>query len=127
MVEEDKRFLFTSDVQGPLNCGALDFVFDVSPHIMLVDGPATYLLGSHYKKADIELSLENLRKIIDRIKLTNLILDHHLLRDLKWLDYVNELGKIKHGMTVSSAAGFLGKKEDQLEAKRKDMYNGQPL
>ena len=127
MVEEDKRFLFTSDVQGPLNCGALDFMFEVSPHIMLVDGPATYLLGSHYKKADIELSLENLRKIIDRTKLTNLILDHHLLRDLKWLDYVNELGKVKHGMTVSSAAGFLGKKEDQLEAKRKDMYNGQPL
>jgi hypothetical protein len=94
---------------------------------MLVDGPATYLLGSHYKKSHIERSIENLKKIIDRIKMTNLILDHHLLRDIKWLDYVQDIGKVRHGLTVSSAAGFLGKDEDQLEAKRKDMYNGQPL
>lgn len=127
MVEDDKRFLFTSDVQGPLNSGALDFVFEVSPNIMLVDGPATYLLGSHYKKSDIDLALENLKKIIDRTKMTHLILDHHLLRDLDWLDYVKDIGKVRHGLTVSSAAGFLGKQEDQLEAKRKDMYNGQPL
>jgi len=127
MIEDDKRFLFTSDVQGPQNSEALDFVFEVSPHMMLVDGPATYLLGSHYKKADIDLSMENLRKIIDRIKLTNLIVDHHLLRDLNWLEYIKDIGKVRQSVTICSAAGFLGKKEDQLEARRKDMYNGQPL
>jgi len=126
MVEEDKRFLFTSDVQGPLDSGALDFILDVSPHIMFVDGPATYLLGSHYKKSDIERSIENLKKIIDRTKMTSLIIDHHLLRDLNWIDYVKDIGKTRHGMTVCSAAGYLGKKEDQLEAKRKDMYDGLP-
>lgn len=127
MIEDDKRFLFTSDVQGPLNSEALDFVFEVSPHVMLVDGPATYLLGSHYKKADIDLSMENLRKIIERTKLTNLIVDHHLLRDLNWMDYVQEIEKVRQSVTICSAAGFLGKKEDQLEARRKDMYDGQPL
>jgi len=127
MIEDDKRFLFTSDVQGPLDCSALDFVLEVNPHIMLVDGPATYLLGSHYKRADIDLSLENLKKMIDRTKMTNLILDHHLLRDLKWLDYVQDIGKIRSSLAISSAAGFLGKQEDQLEARRKNMYDGQPL
>ncbi len=127
MIEDDKRFLFTSDVQGPQNSEALDFVFEVSPHMMLVDGPATYLLGSHYKKADIDLSMENLRKIIDRLKLANLIVDHHLLRDLNWLEYIKDLGKVRQSVTICSAAGFLGRKEDQLEARRKDMYNGQPL
>jgi predicted metallo-beta-lactamase superfamily hydrolase len=126
MIEDDRRFLFTSDVQGPLNSEALDFVFDVSPHIMFVDGPATYLLGSHYKKSDIDRSIENLRKIIDRVKMTNLIIDHHLLRDLHWIDYLKEIGNVRHGLTVCSAAGYLGKPEDQLEAKRKDMYDGLP-
>jgi predicted metallo-beta-lactamase superfamily hydrolase len=127
MVEDDKRFLFTSDVQGPLNAEALNFVFEVSPNVMLVDGPATYLLGSHYKKSDIDLSMENLRKIVDRTKLTNLIIDHHLLRDLNWFDYIKDIGNVRQGVVVCSAAGFLGKKEDQLEARRKDMYSGQPL
>ena len=99
----------------------------MSPHILIVDGPATYLVGTHYKKSDIDLSIENLRKIIDRTKMCSLVIDHHLLRDLSWYDYVKDLGKMKQGLTVCSAAGFLGRQEDQLEAKRKDMYNGQPL
>ena len=127
LIEDDKRFLFTSDVQGPSNAEALDFVFEMSPHILIVDGPATYLVGTHYKKSDIDLSIENLRKIIDRTKMCSLVIDHHLLRDLSWYEYVKDLGKMKQGLTVCSAAGFLGRQEDQLEAKRKDMYNGQPL
>jgi len=127
LVEDDKRFLFTSDVQGPLNCGALDFILAANPDIMFIDGPATYLLGSHHKKADVDQSIENLKKIIDRTRVTSLVIDHHLLRDLNWFDYVKDMGKVRSGLVVCSAAGFLGKQEDQLEAKRKDMYNGQPL
>lgn len=127
MVEADQRFLFTSDVQGPLNSEALDFVIDVNPDIFIVDGPPTYLLGSHCKKADIELSIENLKKIIGSTRLTTMIIDHHLLRDLNWFDYIKDLGKLRNNVSVCSAAGFLGKEEDQLEARRKDMYNGLPL
>jgi predicted metallo-beta-lactamase superfamily hydrolase len=127
LVEDDKRFLFTSDVQGPLNCGALDFILAANPDIMFIDGPATYLLGSHHKKADVDQSIENLKKIIDRTRVTSLVIDHHLLRDLNWFDYVKDMDKVRSGLVVCSAAGFLGKQEDQLEAKRKDMYNGQPL
>lgn len=126
MVEEEKRFLFTSDVQGPLNSEALAFILHSSPDFMIVDGPATYLLGSHYKKSHIELSIENLQKIVDNTKLSTMIVDHHLLRDLNWFDYVRDIGKTKKRLTVCSAAGFLGREEDQLEAKRKNMYDGQP-
>jgi predicted metallo-beta-lactamase superfamily hydrolase len=126
LIEDDQRFLFTSDVQGPLNAGARDFAIDMSPNVMIVDGPATYLVGSHYKKTDIDMAIDNLTGIVDKCRLTNLIIDHHLLRDLNWFGYVETIGKSKQGLTVCSAAGFLGKEEDQLEAKRKDMYNGQP-
>lgn len=126
MIEDGDRFVFTSDVQGPLNNGALDFIFDVKPNSIIIDGPATYLLGSHYKKSDIDRALENLMKIVDQCRLTSMIVDHHLLRDLNWGEYIGCLSKAKRGLRICSAAGFLGKDEDQLEAKRKDMYNGQP-
>ncbi|UCF70076.1 MAG: hypothetical protein JSW49_07690 [candidate division WOR-3 bacterium] len=126
LIEDDQRFLFTSDVQGPLNSSARDFAIDMSPNVMIVDGPATYLVGSHYKKADIDRAIDNLSGIIDKCRLTNLIIDHHLLRDLNWLTYLEVISKCKQGLTVCSAAGYLGKEEDQLEARRKDMYDGQP-
>lgn len=126
LVEDDQRFLFTSDVHGPLNEGARDFIIDMSPNTMIVDGPATYLVGSYYKKTDIDRAIGNLNEIIGRCRLTNVIIDHHLLRDLNWFEYVGSLTKTRQGLSVRSAAGFLGKDEDQLEAKRKDMYNGQP-
>ncbi len=126
LVEESERFIFTSDVQGPLNQDALKFIMEKEPNTMIIDGPATYLLGSHYKKHDIDLSIEYLKKIIDGTPIQNLIIDHHLLRDLNWLDYVKDLDKTKASIMVSSVAGFMGKREELLEAKRKDMYEGVP-
>ena len=126
LVEESERFIFTSDVQGPLNQDALRFIIDKQPNTMIIDGPATYLLGSHYKKHDIDLSIEYLERIIDKTPIQNLIIDHHLLRDLNWLEYVKDLDKTKTSVLVSSVAGFMGKKEELLEAKRKDMYEGVP-
>lgn len=125
-VEESERFIFTSDVQGPLNNDALNFIIEKAPHSMIIDGPATYLLGSHYKKRDIDLSIENLKKIIDKTPLRQLVIDHHLLRDMNWAEYLEGLEKIKDDVCPCSAAGYLGKKEELFEAKRKDMYAGVP-
>lgn len=125
-IEEDERFVFTSDVQGPLNKEAADFIIDKAPHSVIIDGPATYLLGSHYKKHDIDVSLENLREIIDKTKLNNLVIDHHLLRDLNWADYIRDLNKLRDKIIVCPVSGYLGKPEDILEARRKEMYDGCP-
>lgn len=121
-VEDSEKFIYTSDVQGPLNDEAVNFMIDKAPDTVIVDGPATYLLGSHYKKSDIKLAIENLRKIIEQTSVKKLVVDHHLLRDLNWLDYITGLDKIKDGVEVCSAAGYLGKKEDILEARRKELY-----
>ncbi len=125
-IEECEKFIFTSDVQGPLNNDAFNFIIDKSPEQIIIDGPATYLLGSHYKKNDISQSIENIKKIIDQTALKNLVIDHHLLRDINWHDYIKDLDKIKDGVVITSAAGYLGQKEELLEAKRKTMYDGVP-
>lgn len=126
-IEETEKFIFTSDVQGPLNEEAMKFIIEMGPDVVIIDGPATYLLGSHYKKHDIDLSIENLKRILDQTPLCNLVIDHHLLRDVNWADYIKDLNRTKNGVIVGSAAGYIGRKEDLLEARRKDMYQGLPL
>ncbi len=121
-VEENERFIFSSDVEGPLNDDAVNFIIEKSPDILIVDGPATYLLGSHYKKADIERAMKNLARIIAETRLKNLIVDHHLLRDIGWQDYINGLKNIKSGVEVCTAAHYAGKNEEPLEARRKEMF-----
>jgi len=127
LIEEDQRFVFTSDVQGPVAREAADFIIESQPHIVYVDGPPTYLLGSGAKKSEIDASLENLKLIIEKTPVRQMIIDHHLMRDLEWHNYLQILAKIKNGVLVQSAAAFLGEKEDLLEAKRKDFYEGKSL
>lgn len=123
-VEEKERFVFTSDVQGPLNDEAVQFIVEKAPDTLFVDGPATYLVGSHYKKSDINKAIDNLKKIVQKTSVKKLVIDHHLLRDLNWRDYISSIGSVRSDVQVSSAAGFLGKEEDLLEARRQELYQG---
>jgi predicted metallo-beta-lactamase superfamily hydrolase len=124
MIEEKERFVFTSDVEGPLNDAALSFIIDMNPESIIVDGPPTYLVGSHYRKQDIQKACDNLKQIIERTAVKTLIIDHHLLRDLNWQQYVSDLERTKRKVVVCSAAHVLGKEEDILEARRKELYAG---
>lgn len=124
MIEEKERFVFTSDVEGPLNEPAINFILEKDPEVIIVDGPPTYLVGTHYKRADIARALENLKKIVEQTAVKELVIDHHLLRDLNWQSHIADLHGMKRKLTVSSAAGFLGKQEDILEARRKELYQG---
>jgi len=124
MIQEKERFVFTSDVEGPLNEGALSFIIDMDPEIIIVDGPPTYLVGTHYKKNDIAKACDNLRQIIERTAVKKLVIDHHLLRDLNWQRYLSGFEEMKRKLVVCSAAHFLGKEEDILEARRKELHAG---
>ena len=123
-IGEKEKFLFTSDVQGLLDASAVDFIIEKAPDTIILDGPATYLLGSHYKKSHITQSISNMKRIVQKTPVKNLIIDHHLLRDIKWADYLYELNELRSDAKISSAAGYLGKPEDILEAKRKELYEG---
>lgn len=123
-IGEKEKFVFTSDVEGLLDTSAIDFIIEKAPDIIIMDGPATYLQGSHYKKSHITQSITNMKKIVQKTHVKNLIVDHHLLRDTNWADYLCELSEMRCDTKVCSAAGYLGKSEDILEAKRKELYEG---
>jgi predicted metallo-beta-lactamase superfamily hydrolase len=122
--EQQHKLLFTSDVQGLLDEAAIEFIMDKSPDTIILDGPATYLLGTHYKKSQINQSIANIKEILSKTTVKDLIIDHHLLRDIKWADYIHELTGLRPGVKICSAAGYIGKQEDILEARRQELYQG---
>ena len=112
-----EKFLHSSDVEGPGVEEQVKFILEEKPDIVFIDGPMTYMLGYRYSFKSYEQSIENLKKIAEICEI--LVIDHHMLRDLQWRERVKQVEKIKH---VMSAAEFAGKKEELLEARRKELY-----
>ncbi len=123
-VEENSRFLFSSDIQGPLDSEAVEIIISNQPDILFLDGPSTYLLGSYYKKSDIDCAVGYINEIITNTKVKNLIIDHHLLRDLNHSEFMNRISSANTNSIIQSAARYRGIDEEPLEALRKDFHEG---
>lgn len=122
-------FLYSSDVEGPTQKHQLDFMLECNAEIVFIDGPMTYMLGYRFSGKSFEESLNNLIALIERTDIKKLVLDHHLTRDLHWVEKMSavfEKGE-EHGVKVTSAAKFAGLKEELLEAHRKDLYKKYPV
>lgn len=120
----DDSLLFSSDVEGPNNEDQVGFMLEMNAGTVIIDGPMTYMLGYRFSQRAFQNSIENLRKLIERTDIKNLVLDHHLTRDLKWRDRMADIFKLgeEAGVTVDSAAGFAGIEEELLEARRAELY-----
>ncbi len=122
--EGGKKFLYTSDVQGPCLEDQTQFILDENPKILFCDGPMTYMIGYRYSKRYYEDSLKNLKRIMDETSVKTIALDHHLLRDIKWEEKIRDvlsLGKNRK-VKVMTFADFIGRKNIILEAKRKELW-----
>ncbi len=118
------RFLFTSDVEGPSLDEQTEFIFGKNADTIFCDGPMSYMLGYRYSKKSLEKSVENIIEIIEDTDVECFVLDHHLLRDLKWksrIEKVYEAGE-EQGTRILTFAEFLGKRIEILEARRKELY-----
>lgn len=117
-----KNFLFSSDVEGPIHEDQTAFILEKRPEIVFIDGPMTYMLGYRFSRDSLKKAIENLKKVIEVSK--NVVLDHHLLRDLKWRENLYELFNYAEQFDVKlqSASEFLGTPEELLEARRKELY-----
>jgi len=117
----EKRIIHSSDVQGPVTKSAKDYIIDQKPDLLIMDGPPTIFLGWKFSKQSLQDASDNLVEIIKTLE-CQVILDHHLLRDLKYLDIFSEpyrIGKEK----VKTFAEYLGKENNTLEAHRKELWS----
>ena len=112
----EKRVLHASDVEGPIVEEAADYIIGESPDIVIVDGPATYFLGYRFSQEDLERSIKNLKRIAEAVD--KVILDHHLLRDLKYRERFAEV--YEYGNVVTFAE-YNGEEIRMLEAHRREL------
>ncbi|MCX8169159.1 MAG: hypothetical protein N3E39_02965 [Candidatus Methanomethylicia archaeon] len=119
-----EKFLYTSDVEGPSIEDQVNFILNEKPQILFVDGPMTYMLGYRYSRKSLELSIENIIKIINLNCIETMVLDHHLLRDLKFRDHISRVYDIAKDFNckIITAAEFCGRSIEMLEAHRRNLY-----
>jgi predicted metallo-beta-lactamase superfamily hydrolase len=114
---ERQRFVFASDVQGPLSPVAAAYLVRQRPTLLYLAGPPSYV--EHEIGAPlIDRGIEHLRRIIDTTG-CRVIMDHHALRDARWRDRFAPLWETGR---VTTAAGYLGLPEAALEARRAELW-----
>ena len=110
------RILHASDVEGPIVEEAADYIISENPDIAIIDGPATYFLGYRFSREDLKRSIKNLVRIGEDVP--EVILDHHLLRDLNYRERLSEVYAMGNFLTF---AEYKGEEIRMLEAHRKEL------
>ena len=116
-------------MEGPAIPDQVDFILKNKPNLVIIDGPLTSMLGFRYSQANLDASNENMIKIINECPVDTLIIDHHILRDLKWKERIAGVFQVaqEKGVKLITAAEFSGKPIDMLEAHRRESYKEHPI
>jgi len=83
IVDRGEKLIHSSDVEGFVSRDQVKFILDNRPDILVCDGPMTYMLGYRLGDNVFRESIRNMSEIIGGGFLQEMILDHHLLRDLE--------------------------------------------
>ena len=118
------RFLFAPDVQGPIVQNTLQYILQVAPDLLIVGGPPIYLFRFSVKER--EAALNSL--IVLASAIPTLVVDHHLMRDKTWKDWMLPVLKSseKAGNRVLTMAELSGEENLLLEAEREENYKINP-
>lgn len=115
------KLLHASDVQGPVTKEATDYIIAEKPDLLIIDGPPTLFLGWRFSRKNLQNASDNLVRILETLDKCEVILDHHLLRDLQYKTHFPkpyEIGKER----VKTFAEYLGLENNTLEAHRKELW-----
>ncbi len=126
IVGDGERFVHTSDVQGPISNRALEILLQWKPSEIVLCGPPTYFAGYKVPVEVVEKGLENMKKLVQEVKMRRLVVDHHFLRDIDYRSKMRDLLEIATAQStiVETAAEYMGFNVRQLEAYRRDLWGG---
>jgi uncharacterized protein len=114
---ERERFVFASDVQGPLSALPTAYLIRQRPTLLYLSGPPAYL-EAQLGGATIERGIDNLLRILD-VTGCRVILDHHALRAP---GYASRFARLWHTGRVVTAAGHVGQEDAPLESRRAALW-----
>jgi predicted metallo-beta-lactamase superfamily hydrolase len=125
-IDEDLTVLFTSDIEGGSSEEHSKLRNFCNSNIAIVDGPPTYLMGYSFSEEDLKKSMKFLNTLIARNSgsLQVVVLDHHVFRDLNYVNLVKEL-QLHQEVRIVTAAEFMGLEPRPLEALRKALYKAE--
>jgi len=123
----DEKLLHTSDVEGPSVEDQVEFILSQRPGTLIVDGPMTYMLGYRYSAESLRLSNQNLVRVIRETDVETIVVDHHFMRDPKFRSRIQPVYEAasERGVRVLSAAEYVGRPIEMLEAFRRELYRGE--
>lgn len=121
---DGKSLIHASDVQGPISEEAKQVILDEKPDMLILSGPPIYLQGFAIEKAEIENARRNLIEISNKIP--EVVVDHHLLRDLRCFDFIKSV-KEESGGKIFVASEIINREPYLLEARRKEFYRSNNL
>jgi predicted metallo-beta-lactamase superfamily hydrolase len=110
-------FVHASDIQL-LDDQAVNIILTWQPDILFVAGPPVYL--PQLAPAAAHRAFANACRLCQSI--ATVIIDHHLLRSLNGLDWLNRL-RATCPARVLSAAEWQGSKPELLEARRRELHS----
>ncbi len=121
----NERFVFAPDVQGPMVRSTLEYILGEEPDLLFIGGPPTYLKG-RLQRGSLISARESLLELARQVP--TVIVDHHLLRDPGWREFLAEPGEVAaaRGHRLLCAAQFLGVEVQDLEAHREELYRREP-
>lgn len=123
---EDEKVVHASDVQGPVLNSTLEMILSEKPQLVCIGGPPLYLVDFRVSQQTLEEGIENLSRLAESIPIT--LIEHHLLRDQGWREFSKPVfdatEKAKH--LALTAAEFLGKPNNFLEYRRRELYRESP-
>jgi predicted metallo-beta-lactamase superfamily hydrolase len=116
-VDDGTRFVHAADVQGPVSPVATAYLLRERPDLVYLSGPATYL-ETQVGGDELRRGLDNLMRLVNETG-CRVIVDHHALRDRR---YRERLAPAFETGRVVTAAGFLGRRDECLEAYRPEVW-----
>ncbi len=123
-----KDFIFASDVQGFFGGKGIEFVEEREPSVVYLSGFPTHFIGFKLSMAAFQKYLDAMQRIMEATRRA-VIVDHHALRDRKFMRYHLPLKNIAEelGIKLMTASKFAGEEPKMLEAFRKELWKGAGL
>ena len=112
-----ERFVFASDVQGPLSAVAAAWVIQQRPTLLYLSGPPSYI-ERDLPAGAVQRGMDNLQRVLDATG-CRVIMDHHALRDPAFASRFESLWSTGR---VVTAAAHLGIDATPLEANRRALW-----
>ncbi len=124
---KDEKLMFCPDVMGPVSKETKELIIKENPQTLIIDGPMTETTNVGYSHVLFKKAEQNMIDIMVETDIKDIILDHNTVRSLTYKEELNGIMKIARETkkNVMTAAEFVKRPINLLEARRKELWEGQ--